>query len=70
MLGIKIKDLKIYIDGSETTTNFKTESFGFQDFHCIIPDFESAQSKNLTISESEECTVDCYSKFQKYVLTS
>ena len=44
MLGIKIKDLKIYIDGSETTTNFKTESFGFQDFHCIIPDFESAQS--------------------------
>ena len=50
MLGIKIKDLKIYIDGSETTTNFKTESFGFQDFHYTVPDFGSAQSaKNLVL---------------------
>ena len=51
MLGIKIKDLKIYIEGSETTTNFKTESFGFQDFHYIIPDFESAQcAKKLSLA--------------------
>ena len=44
MLGIKIKDLKIYIEGSETTTNFKTEFFGFQDFHYTVPDFGLAQS--------------------------
>ena len=45
-----------------TTTNFKTESFGFQDFHYTVPDFGLAQSpKNWVLPSrviSRDCTVN------------